>query len=164
MGDPHRHVRLGARQVLNLIGDQQVQLDIGIAVAKARKYRQQHAMGKTGRRGRAHPARCLAVQPLHPAARTDDRGLGSFGHRQQLVTRRVQRQARARAFKQPHTVGAFKRTQVAVGSGMGAERRCDLSDGKNHLLERVTAYIPEERLGIDIYEFYRADQGCQFGD
>ncbi|MFV2038416.1 MAG: SRPBCC family protein, partial [Paracoccaceae bacterium] len=37
-------------------------------------------------------------------------------------------------------------------TGLGAERRCDLADGKNYLLERITGYIPEERLEIDIYE------------
>ena len=37
-------------------------------------------------------------------------------------------------------------------SGLGAERQCDMKDGKNYIRERVTAYVPNERLEIDIYE------------
>lgn len=40
----------------------------------------------------------------------------------------------------------------SAASGMGAERRCDLSDGKNHILERVIAYEPEKMMKVDIYE------------
>ena len=36
--------------------------------------------------------------------------------------------------------------------GMGAQRRCDLSDGKNHVLERVTEWIPGESYTVDIYD------------
>lgn len=37
-------------------------------------------------------------------------------------------------------------------SGLGAERQCDMKDGKNYIRERIVGYIPEERLEIDIYE------------
>lgn len=36
--------------------------------------------------------------------------------------------------------------------GLGAERQCDLADGKNYIRERVIAHEPERRLVIDIYE------------
>lgn len=36
-------------------------------------------------------------------------------------------------------------------SGLGAERRCDFSDGKNHILERITFYKEGESMEIDIY-------------
>ncbi len=37
-------------------------------------------------------------------------------------------------------------------TGLGAERQCDLKDGKNYLRERITGYIPQERMEIDIYD------------
>ena len=37
-------------------------------------------------------------------------------------------------------------------TGLGAERQCDFSDGKNHIQERVTVYEPEKRLLVDIYD------------
>ena len=36
-------------------------------------------------------------------------------------------------------------------TGLGAERRCDLADGKNHVLERIIEYIPESKMVVDIY-------------
>ncbi|KAJ55845.1 hypothetical protein ACMU_08715 [Actibacterium mucosum KCTC 23349] len=40
----------------------------------------------------------------------------------------------------------------SADTGLGAERRCDLADGKNHILERVIAYQPEKLMKIDIYD------------
>lgn len=37
-------------------------------------------------------------------------------------------------------------------SGKGATRQCDLSDGKNHIRERIVEYVPGQRMVIDIYE------------
>ena len=37
-------------------------------------------------------------------------------------------------------------------TGLGAERQCDFSDGKNHIVERVMVYEPEKRLLVDIYD------------
>ncbi len=37
-------------------------------------------------------------------------------------------------------------------SGLGAERQCDMKDGKNYIRERIVGYMPEERMEIDIYE------------
>ncbi|WP_224814983.1 SRPBCC family protein [Hasllibacter sp. MH4015] len=37
-------------------------------------------------------------------------------------------------------------------TGKGAERQCDLSDGKTFLKERIVGYEPHRRLDIDIYE------------
>ncbi len=37
-------------------------------------------------------------------------------------------------------------------TGLGAERQCDMKDGKNYIRERIVGYIPEERMEIDIYE------------
>jgi ribosome-associated toxin RatA of RatAB toxin-antitoxin module len=37
-------------------------------------------------------------------------------------------------------------------TGLGAERQCDMKDGKNYIRERIVGYIPEERLEIDVYE------------
>ncbi len=37
-------------------------------------------------------------------------------------------------------------------SGKGAERQCDLTDGKTYLKEKITGYDPHRRLEIDIYE------------
>lgn len=36
-------------------------------------------------------------------------------------------------------------------TGLGAERRCNFSDGKNHILERITSYREGESMEIDIY-------------
>jgi uncharacterized protein YndB with AHSA1/START domain len=37
-------------------------------------------------------------------------------------------------------------------SGLGAQRQCDMSDGKNYLREEVIEYVPEEKLAINIFE------------
>jgi ribosome-associated toxin RatA of RatAB toxin-antitoxin module len=37
-------------------------------------------------------------------------------------------------------------------TGLGAQRRCDLADGKNHILERIIQYSPGQKMVIDIYE------------
>ncbi|MEY8098617.1 SRPBCC family protein [Falsihalocynthiibacter sp. S25ZX9] len=37
-------------------------------------------------------------------------------------------------------------------TGLGAERRCDFSDGKNHVLERIIAYKAGESMEVDIYD------------
>lgn len=42
--------------------------------------------------------------------------------------------------------------EESVKTGMGARRRCNLSDGKNYLLEEVIVYAPEKQLVLDIYE------------
>lgn len=36
-------------------------------------------------------------------------------------------------------------------TGLGAERQCNLKDGKNYIQERVVAYVPNKRLSVDIY-------------
>ena len=36
-------------------------------------------------------------------------------------------------------------------TGLGAERQCDLSDGKNFVQERVIEYVPEKRIVLDIF-------------
>ena len=36
-------------------------------------------------------------------------------------------------------------------SGLGAERQCDLKDGKNYIQERVVDYQPERRMTVDIF-------------
>ena len=36
-------------------------------------------------------------------------------------------------------------------TGMGATRQCDLEDGKNYIQERITRYVPEKRMTLDIY-------------
>ena len=49
----------------------------------------------------------------------------------------------------------LKKSYLLEGSaetGLGAERHCDMADGKNFLRERVVEYVPEKRLKIDIYE------------
>ncbi|BDM79768.1 SRPBCC family protein [Acaryochloris marina] len=40
----------------------------------------------------------------------------------------------------------------SVAKGVGAHRRCDLSDGKNHVLERVTHWKEGESYTVDIYD------------
>ncbi|MEM7643951.1 MAG: SRPBCC family protein [Pseudomonadota bacterium] len=37
-------------------------------------------------------------------------------------------------------------------TGLGATRQCDLSDGKNHIRERIVDYVPGERMAVDIYD------------
>ncbi|MEM8849995.1 MAG: SRPBCC family protein [Pseudomonadota bacterium] len=37
-------------------------------------------------------------------------------------------------------------------TGLGATRQCDLSDGKNHIRERIVEYVPGERMVVDIYD------------
>ena len=36
-------------------------------------------------------------------------------------------------------------------TGLGATRQCNLSDGKNHIQERIVEYQPERKLTVDIY-------------
>ncbi len=36
-------------------------------------------------------------------------------------------------------------------TGLGAERQCNLKDGKNYIQERIVDYVPNKRLSIDIY-------------
>lgn len=36
-------------------------------------------------------------------------------------------------------------------TGIGAERQCDLSDGKNFIRERVIEYVPNKKMKVDIY-------------
>lgn len=36
-------------------------------------------------------------------------------------------------------------------TGLGAERQCDLADGKNYIQEKIVAYEPRKRLVVDIY-------------
>ena len=38
------------------------------------------------------------------------------------------------------------------GSGLGAQRQCDFSDGKNFVREKVVGYTPHKQMVIDIYE------------
>ena len=38
------------------------------------------------------------------------------------------------------------------GSGLGAMRQCDMSDGKNYIREKVVEYQPHQKLVIDIYD------------
>lgn len=40
---------------------------------------------------------------------------------------------------------------ASARSGLGAERQCDLNDGKNYIQERIIEYIPQRRMKIDIY-------------
>ena len=40
----------------------------------------------------------------------------------------------------------------SVEYGLGAERRCDLSDGKSYVLERVISYVNGRKLALEIYE------------
>lgn len=50
---------------------------------------------------------------------------------------------------------SLRRSALLEGSqptGLGAERRCDMKDGKNHILERVVGYVPGRELVIDIYD------------
>ena len=36
-------------------------------------------------------------------------------------------------------------------TGLGAERQCDLIDGKNYIQERIVEYIPERLMAVDIF-------------
>ena len=36
--------------------------------------------------------------------------------------------------------------------GLGAQRQCNLKDGKNWLKEKVTTFVPNQRMVIDIYQ------------
>jgi uncharacterized protein YndB with AHSA1/START domain len=36
-------------------------------------------------------------------------------------------------------------------TGLGAERQCDLVDGKNYIQERIIDYVPNRRIVVDIY-------------
>lgn len=38
------------------------------------------------------------------------------------------------------------------GTGLGAERQCDLADGRNMLRERVVDYVPGRRMGVEIFD------------
>ena len=37
-------------------------------------------------------------------------------------------------------------------TGLGAERQCDLSDGKNYIRERVIEYVPHQKIKVDIFD------------
>ena len=37
-------------------------------------------------------------------------------------------------------------------TGLGAKRRCDFTDGKNHVLEEIVGYQPQESMTVAIYE------------
>lgn len=39
----------------------------------------------------------------------------------------------------------------SAATGLGAERQCDLADGKNFIQERVIDYVPERRMVVDIF-------------
>ncbi len=36
-------------------------------------------------------------------------------------------------------------------TGLGATRQCDLKDGKNYIQERITEYVPQRRMVVDIF-------------
>lgn len=36
--------------------------------------------------------------------------------------------------------------------GVGTKRECELADGRNWLRERITDYVPEKVLAVDVYE------------
>lgn len=50
----------------------------------------------------------------------------------------------------PNLKGSFV-LEGSARTGLGAERQCDLSDGKNYIQERIVEYAPHRRLVIDIY-------------
>ncbi len=37
-------------------------------------------------------------------------------------------------------------------TGLGAQRQCDMADGKNYLREKIVGYTPGRQLVVDIYE------------
>lgn len=39
-----------------------------------------------------------------------------------------------------------------ASSGLGAQRLCELADGRNYLRERITAYVPGHMMDVEIYE------------
>ena len=50
----------------------------------------------------------------------------------------------------PNLKGSFI-LDGSAKTGLGAERQCDLSDGKNYIQERIVEYAPHRRLVIDVY-------------
>lgn len=36
-------------------------------------------------------------------------------------------------------------------TGLGAERQCNMKDGKNYIQERIVDYVPNKRMSVDIY-------------
>ncbi|SIT16471.1 Polyketide cyclase / dehydrase and lipid transport [Roseivivax lentus] len=40
----------------------------------------------------------------------------------------------------------------SASTGLGAQRQCDLADGKNHVKERIVEYVPERLMVVDIYD------------
>ncbi len=42
--------------------------------------------------------------------------------------------------------------QNSVATGVGAQRQCDLADGKNYIRERIIDYTTEKLIVVDIYE------------
>ena len=50
------------------------------------------------------------------------------------------------------TISASYLINDSRDTGLGAERQCDIAGGKHYLRERVTGYIPNERLEIEIFE------------
>lgn len=51
----------------------------------------------------------------------------------------------------PHVVKSFI-LENGPESGVGAMRQCDLSDGKNHVKERVTEWVDGSSYSVEIYE------------
>ena len=37
-------------------------------------------------------------------------------------------------------------------TGLGAQRQCDLADGKNYLREKIVGYTPGHQMVVDVYE------------
>ena len=36
-------------------------------------------------------------------------------------------------------------------TGLGAQRQCDMSDGKNFIQERIVEYVPQKKMVVDVY-------------
>jgi len=37
-------------------------------------------------------------------------------------------------------------------TGIGSKRQCNMSDGKNHIREKIVEYVPQQKMVINIYE------------
>lgn len=42
--------------------------------------------------------------------------------------------------------------EKSAKTGLGAQRQCDFSDGKNYIREKIIGYVPQSHLVLDIYE------------
>jgi len=51
-----------------------------------------------------------------------------------------------------HPLVKASRIVKGPARGLGATRRCDLYKGKHFAVERITDYVPERRLTIDVVE------------